>query len=69
MGGPAAAQSPMGRIHHSLPMKIFFLISAISLFLSTLTGIYMSYKYIRNRRIITALLVLGTVIPVALAFV
>ncbi|MEG9435653.1 PepSY domain-containing protein [Edaphobacter sp. HDX4] len=55
--------------HHPLPMKIFFLIVAISLFLSTLTGLYMSYKYMRNRRTVTILLVLGTVIPVALVFV
>jgi hypothetical protein len=68
-GGPTAPQSPVERVHHPLPMKIFFLVSAISLFLSTLTGIYMSYKYVRNRQVITALLVLGTVIPVALVFV
>jgi hypothetical protein len=50
-------------------MKIFFLIVAISLFLSTLTGIYMSYKYVRNRRMVTALLILGAAIPVILVFV
>ena len=50
-------------------MKIFFLTVAIALFLSTLTGIYMSYKYMRNRRVVTTLLVLGIVIPVALVFV
>jgi hypothetical protein len=55
--------------HHPLPLKIFFLIVAISLFLSTLTGIYMSYKYVRNRILITALLILGTVIPIVLVFV
>ena len=58
-----------GKKHHPLPMKIFFLIVAISLFLSTLTGIYMSYKYVRNRRMVTALLILGTVIPLILVFV
>lgn len=66
---PAPPAVPEGRKHHPLPLKIFFLIVAISLFLSTLTGIYMSYKYMRNRRVVTALLVLGTVIPVALVFV
>lgn len=62
-------QAAQGRKHHPLPLKIFFLIVAISLFLSSLTGIYMSYKYMRNRRVVTALLVLGTVIPVVLVFV
>jgi hypothetical protein len=72
----AAADSPNGRAsvpegkkHHPLPLKIFFLIVSISLFLSTLTGIYMSFKYVRNRTVVTALLVLGAVIPVILVFV
>lgn len=65
-GQPSAAPE---KKHHPLPMKIFFLIVAISLFLSTLTGIYMSYKYVRNRRMVTALLILGTVIPLILVFV
>lgn len=63
------SQQSMGKKHHPLPLKIFFLIVSISLFLSTLTGIYMSYKYMRNRKIVTALLALGTVIPLALLFV
>jgi hypothetical protein len=68
----AAASEPSaapGKKHHPLPMKIFFLIVAISLFLSTLTGIYMSYKYVRNRRMVTVLLILGTAIPLILVFV
>jgi hypothetical protein len=62
-------EAPSGRRHHPLPLKIFFLIVAIGLFLSTVTGIYMSYKYMRNRTLVTALLILGTVIPVVLVFV
>jgi hypothetical protein len=49
-----------------LPMKIFFLLVSISLLTSTLTGIYMSYKYSRSWRIITGLLVAGVVIPLLL---
>ena len=49
-------------------MKIFFLIVSISLFTSTLTGIYMAYKYMRNRTAVTVLLLLGAVIPIALLF-
>jgi len=47
-------------------LKIFFLLVAIGLFISTISGIYMSYKYIRNRVLITALLLGGIVIPVLL---
>lgn len=42
---------------------------AVGLAFSALTGIYMSYKYARNKRVITMLLVLGVLIPVALVFV
>ena len=49
-----------------LPMKIFFLLVAIGLFTSTLTGIYMSYKFVRNKRIVTALLIAGLLIPILL---
>jgi hypothetical protein len=49
-----------------LPMKIFFLVVAIGLFTSTLTGIYMSYKFMRNKLVVTALLVAGIIIPLLL---
>jgi hypothetical protein len=58
----AAAPKP----HNALPLKIFFLLAAIGLFTSTLSGLYMSYKYIRNRRLITIILLAGIVIPVLL---
>jgi hypothetical protein len=61
---PSAADAP--KPHNPLPLKIFFLIVAIGLFLSTLTGLYMSYKYIRNRVLITAILLAGIIIPIAL---
>ena len=50
--------------HNAMPLKIFFLLVAIGLFTSTLTGLYMSYKYIRNRMLVTALLIAGIFIPV-----
>jgi hypothetical protein len=52
--------------HNTLPLKIFFLLVSIGLFISTISGIYMSYKYIRNRGLITVLLIAGVVIPVLL---
>lgn len=63
------ATQPATRQHHSLPLKFFFLIVAISLATSSLTGIYMSYKYVRNKRLVTALLVLGVLLPLSLVFV
>lgn len=64
-----AAPQPMAREHHPLPLKIFFLVISVGLALSTLTGIYMSFKYARNKRVVTTLLVLGALIPVVLVFV
>ena len=47
-------------------MKIFFLLVSIGLFTSTLTGLYMSYKFIRNKLLVTALLIAGVLIPLLL---
>jgi hypothetical protein len=52
--------------HNALPLKIFFLLVSIGLFTSTLTGLYMSYKYLRNRTRITALLLAGIIVPILL---
>lgn len=49
-----------------LPMKIFFLIVSIGLFVSTLTGIYMAYRYSRGIWIISGLLAAGVVLPLVL---
>jgi hypothetical protein len=49
-----------------LPMKIFFLVVSLGLFTSTLTGIYMSYKYDRNTVLVTGVLVAGVVVPMLL---
>jgi len=52
--------------HNALPLKIFFLLVAIGLFTSTFSGLYMSYKYIRNRKLISATLVAGVIVPILL---
>jgi hypothetical protein len=57
--GEAAPKS-----HNPLPLKCFFLVVSIGLFVSTLSGLYMSYKYIRNRRLITVMLLAGIIVPV-----
>lgn len=53
--------------HNTLPLKMFFLLVAIGLFTSTLTGIYMSYKFIRNKPLITAVLIAGIIVPIVMA--
>ncbi len=69
---PAAPQaspvspSPTVRVHNLLPMKIFFLVVSIGLVFSTLTGLYMSYRYARNPRTITFTLLAGIVMPLLL---
>jgi hypothetical protein len=47
-------------------MKIFFLLVAIGLFISTLTGIFMSYRFTRNKLVVTALLLAGIIVPLIL---
>jgi hypothetical protein len=67
---PTEAPKPTGeaapKSHNPLPLKYFFLLVSIGLFVSTLSGLYMSYKYIRNRRLITILLLAGIIVPVLL---
>jgi hypothetical protein len=62
---PPPAQPPATQKSH-LPMKIFFLLVSISLVTSTLTGLYLSYKYSRGWILITGLLAAGLVIPALL---
>jgi hypothetical protein len=62
-----AVPAPPQKSH--LPLKIFFLFVAIGLFTSTLTGIYMSYRYGGSKLVVTLLLLAGIVIPlVAMPF-
>jgi len=65
----ASAKSHDGPVRHSLPLKIFFLIVSLSFFHSVLTGIYMSYKYNRNRLVVTSVLLTGAIVPILLTFV
>lgn len=62
----AAPKPPAAPQKSHLPLKIFFLIVAVGLFTSTLTGIYMAYKYNSNRLVVTLLLIAGAVLPVVL---
>jgi uncharacterized iron-regulated membrane protein len=61
---PPEPTAPTPKSH--LPMKIFFLLVAIGLFTSTLTGTTMAYKYNRNKWVVTGLLLAGIVVPLLL---
>jgi hypothetical protein len=69
---PAPVEAPKStgeaapKSHNPLPLKYFFLLVSIGLFVSTLSGLYMSYKYIRNRPLITMILLAGIIVPVLL---
>jgi magnesium-transporting ATPase (P-type) len=57
---------PPAPSHNAVPLKIFFLIVSIGLFFSTLSGLYMSYKYIQRKVLITCVLIAGVTVPIAL---
>lgn len=69
-GAPANAPQPAVTLANKqkqhLPLKIFFLVVAVGLLSSTVTGIYMSYKYERNRLLLTGTLLAGVVVPLLL---
>jgi hypothetical protein len=65
----ASARPSGGPMRNPLPLKIFFVIVSLSFFCSVLTGIYMSYKYNRNKLLVTSVLLIGTVVPILLTFV
>jgi hypothetical protein len=56
---PAPAAPPKNHI----AMKAFFLLVALGLFTSTLTGTYMAYKYSRSKLVVTCLLLAGIILP------
>jgi hypothetical protein len=65
--GEAAGQSASSALRRShLPMKTYFLLVSLSLVTSTLTGIYMSYKYSRGWWVLTGLPVAGVAVPLLL---
>jgi hypothetical protein len=65
-GAPQQAVTLAGKQKQHLPMKIFFLMVSLGLFTSTVTGIYMSYRYERNTALVTGVLLAGVVVPVLL---
>jgi hypothetical protein len=52
----------------NLALKWYFCVMSIGLIVTTFLGIYMAFKYNRDRRLIWGLLVAGVVIPLAALF-
>ena len=69
-GTPPSAPRPTvtlaGKQKQHLAMKIFFLLVTVGLLTSTTTGIYMSYKYERNKVLVTGTLLAGVIVPLVL---
>ena len=65
-GQPAPAAPMLTKRQQHVPMKIFFVLVALGLFTSTLTGLYMAYRYSRKAWVVTAWLVAGLVVPLVL---
>jgi hypothetical protein len=63
---PVAPAPPQAKARNLWPMKIFFAVVTLGLASSTLTGLYMAYKFGRKPALITGLWVAGIVIPLAL---
>lgn len=61
--------SPATPPSNSLPMKIFFAVTALALAVSTCTGIAMGWKYARRKSIVLLTLAAGVLIPAILVFI
>lgn len=63
---PAAPVNLAAKARRHLPLKIFFLVVSLGLFSSSLTGIFMAYRFHRNKIAVTAILLMGVFIPLVL---
>jgi hypothetical protein len=61
----AAHEPGRGR---SLPLQWFVVIMSLGLISTSLLGIYMAFKYNRDKRLIIGLIILGFVIPIGLLY-
>ncbi|RDS81230.1 PepSY domain-containing protein [Dyella monticola] len=65
----SASPEPAAPVRHPLPLKIFCAFVSFGLFVSTLLGLYMAYRYTRKHVLISVLLAAGTIVPVVLALI
>jgi hypothetical protein len=57
---------PVQPTRTTLPLKIFFLVVGLGLFTSTISGLYMSWKYRRGKVLQVSLVLAGIVVPLVL---
>jgi hypothetical protein len=62
----AAPKTPQPAPSFHWPMKIFFGLVAVGLILSTLTGLFMAWKYNRSKIAVVATVLAGLIIPLIL---
>ena len=62
-------EPPRGEAKNPLPLKIFFAFVALGLFVSTLIGLYMAYRYTRRTALVSVVLLAGVVLPIVLALI
>lgn len=55
-------------VRRSLPLQWFVVIMSVGLISTSALGIYMAFKYIRDKRVVFGLIILGFVIPLALLY-
>jgi hypothetical protein len=61
--------APRGEPKNPLPLKVFFAFVALGLFVSTLIGLYMAYRYTRRPMLVSAILLAGVVLPIVFALI
>ena len=64
--GPGQGQGPQQPQSFHWPEKLFFGIVAIGLITSTLTGLYMSWKFARRKIFIVVTFIAGAILPLIL---
>ena len=62
-------EAPHGEQKNPLPLKVFFAFVALGLFVSTLIGLYMAYRYTRRAMLVSVILLAGAVLPIVLALI
>lgn len=75
-GKPEGGVARVGQARNTPPpmslgtylQKRFFFVMSLGLTITTLLGIYMAFKYNRDRRMIWGMLIVGTVLPLSLLF-
>jgi hypothetical protein len=55
-------------VRRSLPLQWFVVIMSLGLISTSLLGIYMAFKYVRDKRIVLGLIILGFVLPLILLY-